>query len=210
MFTNVRGGLPKRFVELTDLAALQLTKRRIYDVLNVLEPLGVTSRASKGKFEWNGIERAREVVAELRAANAERRVHLTEMARASLTKISSRVLTVITCDVISRLIAAEIEGAPMSARELRLALAHSPIVVSRAQRTVDEDADSPSEDEDSTQPQDVERRNRTLSTRSVLRRSSDVLTVLSVIGVVKMEQQQQQQEQGKAGTGKSKIHLCES
>lgn len=201
----MRGGLQKRFVELTDLAALELAKRRIYDVLNVLEPLGVTSRASKGKFEWNGVERAREVVAELRAANAERRVHLTEMAHANLTKISSRVLTVITCDIISRLIAAEIESAPMSARELRLALANSPIVVSRARQSVDEDAESSSEgeDDDSTQPQDgVEVERRTLSTRSVLRRSSDVLTVLSVIGVVKMEQ-----EEGKAR--KSKIQLCE-
>jgi hypothetical protein len=54
-FTIARGGLPKRFIEVADLAALELTKRRIYDVLNVLEPLGVTNRVSKGKFEWNGV-----------------------------------------------------------------------------------------------------------------------------------------------------------
>lgn len=182
--------MPKRFIEVADLAALELTKRRIYDVLNVLEPLGVTNRVSKGKFEWNGVERARQIVAELRAANAARRVHLAEMAHADLAKISSRVLTVITCNIISHLIAAEIEGAPMSARELRHALTNSPIVVNRARRSVDDDdEDSSTEDDDNTQPQDgvgVER--RTMSTRSVLRRSSDVLTVLSVIGVIEMEQ----------------------
>ena len=35
--------------------ALQVPKRRLYDVLNIMQPLGVVERNGRGKYLWTGI-----------------------------------------------------------------------------------------------------------------------------------------------------------
>jgi hypothetical protein len=39
-----------------------IERRRLYDIINILEGLGLTYRVSKSSFMWKGIETAKKII----------------------------------------------------------------------------------------------------------------------------------------------------
>jgi len=56
-YANSHGSTPSRKLTSIDEMAttLGVKRRRIYDIVNVLESLNIASRAQEGKYTWNGV-----------------------------------------------------------------------------------------------------------------------------------------------------------
>lgn len=189
-FEQLDDGESRRITSIAELTQLVGSHRRIYDVINVLEPLGVIERVSVGKYAWNGVERARQIVGELRAANSGGiRTRMNELPGVAANAFS-RVLSLLTCSILSILVAAEVDGQTFTQGQLKRAISEMPITVVRHQRsetTTDVDDNDESE-EDHSSDSESNAVERPVSSRTAMRRASDVVVVLTVIGIVQRDE----------------------
>jgi hypothetical protein len=181
----------RRTLQILDVVKkLKIEKRRVYDVLNILESLRVLSRVKKDTFAWEDTAPMLALLSELRNAAKDASKEEDDQVRSSVVaavstlqaahakkhaKKKPSVLSALTTRVVTLLAEAEKDGTQMS-------LANLQSFFERNEAADDDDNSDSSGDET---PAAVTKQKTSMTTMS--RRLYDVVGVLSAIGLIKHE-----------------------